>query len=367
MGLTIKQLAAQKAAEIKADAKAEADKVSKGALPATPSVTETAESKSRAVTTGFFKALASTNQAGMAEAQKAVRAEYKAKAQTIGTPDEGGILVPLTVDENIRTELDYISPIRRIARVISNAPARLQLPAASGGDAYWVDEADLIPETAVTFSVKELVPEKLASRIKGITMEFLQDAAINPSAQALLESQLAQKAALVENAAFVNGDGANKPFGFRSAAVTPASLAQAGAALAWGDLLALQFKLPSAQRNNGVYVMSSAALAKVLGLKDAQNRPLYINSITEGGASTLLGRPVFIVDEIPGNLGAGTDETEVWYGVFSDYVIGDRLGTTFDLGTSGDDFDRAQYTLRMLKRVGGVPTSNHFAKLTAVK
>jgi HK97 family phage major capsid protein len=365
--MTIKELAAAKAKELKAEAKAQAEKVSKGALPGTPSIKETEASKSKAITSGFFKALATQDHTAMAEAQKAIRAEYKAKAQTIGTPDEGGILVPITVDQNISTELDYISPIRRIARVISNAPARLQLPAASGGDAYWVDEAAVIPETEVKFSVKELVPEKLASRIKGITMEFLQDAAINPSAQALLESQLAQKAALVENAAFVNGDGANKPYGFRSSAVTPLSLAQAGATLTWGDLLALQFKLPSAQRNNGVYVLSSAGLAKVIGMKDAQGRPLYINSITEGGQSTLLGRPVFIVDEIPGNLGAGTNETEVWYGVFSDYVIGDRLGTTFDLGTSGDDFDRAQYTLRMLKRVGGVPTSNNFAKLTAVK
>ena len=73
-----------------------------------------------------------------------------------------------------------------------------------------------------------------------------------------------------------------------------------------------------------------------------------------------------IVDEIPTNLGGGSNASEIWYGVFSDYVIGDRLGTTFDLGTAGDDFNKAQYTLRMLKRVGGIPTSNQFAKLTGV-
>lgn len=363
MTKTIKEYVAEKAA---AAAKAKSQDQVPGAPSGAPTVTETDESKDREINKHFFTALATKDGAAMAEAQKSIREQYKAKAQTIGTADEGGILVPITVDANIRRELDYISPIRQIARVISNAPARLQLPAASGGDAYWVEEAALIPETEVKFSVKELVPEKLASRIKGITMEFLQDAAINPSAQALLESQLAQKAALVENNAFVNGDGANKPFGFRSSAVTPVTLAQAGASLTWSDLLALQFQLPTAMRNSGVYVMPSAALAKVIGLKDGQGRPLFVNSITEGAASTLLGRPVYIVDEIPANLGTGTNATEIWYGVFSDYVIGDRLGTTFDLGTSGDDFDRAQYTLRMLKRVGGVPTSNNFAKLTGV-
>ncbi|MBB0998293.1 phage major capsid protein [Dietzia maris] len=355
---------AEKAA---AAAKAKSQDQVPGAPGTAPTVTETEESKDREINKNFFTALATKNSVLMGEAQKSIRDQYRAKAQTIGTDDEGGILVPITVDANIRRELDYISPIRQIARVISNAPARLQLPAANGGDAYWVAEAATIPETEVNFSVKELVPEKLASRIKGITIEFLQDAAINPSAQALLESQLAQKAAMVENAAFVSGDGTNKPFGFRSTAVTPVSLDQAGSALTWADLLALQFKLRTAVRNQGVYVMASAALAKVVGLKDSQGRPLYINSVSEGAPATLLGRPLYIVDEIPANLGTGTDETEVWYGLFSDYVIGDRLGTTFDLGTSGDDFDKAQYTLRMLKRVGGVPTSNNFAVLRKVK
>lgn len=362
MTKTIKEYTAEKVA---AAAKAKSQDLVPGAVKGAPSVEETEDSKNATITTKFFQALASNGQ-GMGEAQKSIREQYSAKSQSIAVSTEGGILVPITVDQNIQQQLDYISPIRQIARVISNAPAHLQLPSASGGDAYWVAEQATIPETQIAFATKDLVPSKLASRIKGISIEFLQDVAINPSAQALLESRLAQKAALVENAAFVNGDGTNKPFGFRSAAVTPLAVAQAGAALAWSDLLAVQFKLPTAIRNLGVYVMPSSALAKVIGLKDTAGRPLYINSITEGAAATLLGRPVYIVDEIPTTGTNPNFVTEIWYGLFSDYVIGDRLGTTFDLGTSNDDFDKAVYTLRMLKRVGGVPTSNNFAKLTGV-
>ncbi|MDI9934692.1 phage major capsid protein [Rhodococcus sp. IEGM 1351] len=359
--LTIKQYAEKKLAEA---AKAKSQDVVVGGDA--PVVTETDESKSREINKSFFSALAGQDGAAMAQAQKSIRDEYKAKAQTIGTDSEGGILVPLTVDQNIQRQLEYISPIRQIARVISNAPAKLRLPSATGGAAYWVAEAATISTTAVTFASKDLVPEKLASIIPGITLEFLQDAAINPSAQALLESQLATKAALKENDAFVNGDGTDKPFGFRSSAVTPYSQTQAGAALAYGDLVALMFKLPTAYRNQGTFVMGSVALAKLIGMEDEQGRPLFIPSITEGAGGTLLGRPVVIVDEIPTNVGTGSNKTEIWYGVFSDYVIGDRLGTTFDLGTAGDDFNKAQYTLRMLKRVGGIPTSNNFAKLTDV-
>src|SRR5699024_5494727 len=137
----------------------------------------------------FFTALANKDASAMATAQKNIREQYAAKGQTIhgGTNgDEGGILVPITVDSNIQTQLEYISPIRQIARVISNAPAILQLPSASGGAAYWTAEAAEISTTSVKFAKKELKPEKLASVIPGITLEFLQDVAINPSALALL-------------------------------------------------------------------------------------------------------------------------------------------------------------------------------------
>lgn len=362
MKTTIKEYTAKKLAEA---TKVKSQDVVVGNVDA-PDITRSAEETARQMNKAFFSALATSDNGAMSNVQKSIREEYKAKAQTIGVDSEGGILVPLTVDQNIQKQLDYISPIRQIARVISNAPAKLRLPSATGGTAYWVAEAATISTTAVTFASKDLVPEKLASIIPGITVEFLQDAAINPSAQALLESQLATKAALVENLAFVSGDGTDKPWGFRSSAVTPTSVTQAGIALSYGDLVALLFKLPTAYRNQGTFVLNSVALAKLIGMEDEQGRPLFIPSITEAAGGTLLGRPVVIVDEIPSNVGTGGNKTEIWYGVFSDYVIGDRLGTTFDLGTAGDDFNKAQYTLRMLKRVGGIPTSNNFAKLVDV-
>lgn len=365
MKKTIKEYMAEKVAEA-------AKSKSKNQVPggSTPIATETEDSKNREINKNFFLSLANKDFQGMSTAQKNIREQYKAKAQTIGggtNGDEGGVLVPITVDTNIQTELEYISPIRQIARVISNAPAILRLPNASGGQAYWVEEAEDITDTAVTFATKELKPHKLASMVPGITAEFLQDVAVNPSALALLEKMLATKAALVENAAFTSGDGTDRPYGFRSSAVTPYSVDQAGATLDWTDFVSVQFKLPTAYRAQGSYVLPSAVLQKVISMKDEAGRPLFIPTVKDGVPGTILGRPVVIVDEIPSNLGSGTNESEIWYGVFSDYVIGDRLGTTFDLALDDGDFRKVQQSLRMVKRVGGVPTSNHFAVLRKVK
>lgn len=117
----------------------------------------------------------------------------------------------------------------------------------------------------------------------------------------------------------------------------------------WGDLVALKFKLPTAYRNLGVFVLPSAALKNFIGMKDSQGRPLFLDAITEAGGATLLGRPCYIVNEIPTPGTSPNFATETWYVLFSDYVIGDRLGAMFDLGTSNDEFDKTVYTLRMLK------------------
>lgn len=79
------------------------------------------------ITTAFFTALANRSGSLRDDVQRTIIDQYKAKAQTIGTSAEGGILVPITVDQNIQQQLDRISPMRQIARAISNAPAHLQL------------------------------------------------------------------------------------------------------------------------------------------------------------------------------------------------------------------------------------------------
>jgi HK97 family phage major capsid protein len=80
-----------------------------------------------------------------------------------------------------------------------------------------------------------------------------------------------------------------------------------------------------------------------------------------------MGRPIYVVDEIPANLGTGTNATELWFGVFKNYYIGDRGTLSVDYGTQGTDFAADKISLRVTKRVAGIPVlSESFAKLTGV-
>jgi HK97 family phage major capsid protein len=317
----------------------------------------------------FFTALATKDTQAMKAVEAEIAKDYKAKGQTVGTSNQGGILVPVTIAQSIQDKLEYVSPMRRIATVIPNMPAKLVLSTGSLPTVYWVDEGAPITESGVTFTQKTLTPNKLAGLDK-FTSEVLQDAAINPSIQNYVEDRFVLAMALKENDAFVNGDGTGKPFGFRSSAITPASVAQVGttaASLTYQDLVNLKYKLGTAYRETGTFVMPSAAVKLVEGLKDTSGRPIWRESIAANVPATLLGRPVELVDEIPSNLGAGTNATEIWYGNFKQYIIGDRGGLRVDLGTDADDFSRDKISLRIIKRVAGLPVGDYnFAKMTGV-
>lgn len=329
---------------------------------------EEAPKEDKELVSKFYKALASRDFGRMQDVQKEIREEYKAKGQTIGTDDEGGYLVPTTIASGIIDKLEYVSPMRRIANVISNMPARVRLTTGSLPTTYWVEEGAEITESDVTFAPKVLEPHKAAG-LDTLTSEFLQDAALNPSVQNYIEDRFVLSLALLENAAFVNGDGEGKPFGFRSDEITPTTVAQAGAGLTYRDLVALKWSLGAAYAERGTFALSPAAFALVEGMVDAAGRPLYRESVAAGVPATLLGRPVVVLDEIPGDLGSDTSETEIWYADFKNgYVIGDRGGLRVDYGTSDDDFARDQVKLRVIKRVAGRPVGDYnFAKLTGVK
>ncbi len=325
----------------------------------------------------FYLALASGDRAALAHSNEVVAKEYEArgiewqeKAQdigTIGSGTAGGVLVPTTVADSIVKQMFYISPIRQISTVIPNMPAQLQLPSENSlPTVYWVAEGATATDSGEVFAPNLLTPYKYMG-LDGFTSEIIADAATNPAIQNFVEGRFAVAMALFENQAFANGSGSAQPYGFRSSAITPNSVAQAGSGLVYDDVLALKYSLPTAYRELAVYVTSSAGAKALEDVKDNYGRPIWRDGLAEATPPTLLGRPVHIVDEIPSNLGTGTNATEIWYGYFKNYFIGDRGALRVDYGTNGNDFANDKISLRMAKRVAAMPViGTSFSKLTGV-
>ena len=318
---------------------------------------------------GFYKALAEHDTNALKGLQAEIANSYD--GQSAGVNADGGYLVPVELSDRIREQLVYISPIRSIATVISNMPAKLELPLEDAiPTTYWVGEGEAPTLSKSTFKKITLIPHKIGGFGK-FTYESLVDTAVNPDLQNFVADRFALSLTQKENEAFVNGDGSDKPYGFRSNAITPRTGAIADTTtgvLAYKDLVKAFYGVHPISRANGVWAMPTEAIEQVVGMTDLQGRPIYVPAVAENAPATLLGKPVYEVTEIPTNLGTGNDETEIWFGDFKNYIIGDREGMRINFGTTGTDLESDVISLVIFARVAGMPTyGDAFYKLTGIK
>lgn len=358
---TIKQLVDEEAAKL-------AKGLITGHEKAKQNVKElTSTEEAKALEDKWFKAFATKDVKALEDMQQEIVDDYAAKEQSVSANAgaDGGLLVPLSVEARIIERQYATSQLRQLATVLSGVTGKLQLNTEGDTvEAYWVAEGALATESTQKFGALTLDPQKAVGFAK-FTDEVLQKTSSNPSIRDFVVNRLAQAINRLEAAAFVSGDGVGKPEGFRNAAGVNA-LAQAGANLSADDLIKLYRKLPAQYRSQAAFLAPDSVLGVVDLLKDGSGR--YILDSFNGDVDTIKRRPVYTEAGIPTNLGVGTNESEVWFGDFSNYMIADGGGIRIDYGTEGDDFRRSKISVRLIKYVdGGIADAKALAKLTAVK
>lgn len=192
------------------------------------------------------------------------------------------------------------------------------------------------------------------------TGTLLEDAAVNIDQWIASEVELAF--AEQEGAAFVNGDGVNKPTGFLN--YTKAAEASwawdkigyvatgadgAFASSSPGDaLIDLVYALKAGYRQNGTFVMNRKTQAAVRKLKDADGQYLWSPPALAGARASLLTFPVVEAEDMPDIASAAY---AIAFGDFRrGYLIVDRIGVR----VLRDPYSAKPYVLfYTTKRVGG--------------
>jgi HK97 family phage major capsid protein len=148
--------------------------------------------------------------------------EVELKSFSGAVAADGGYAVPKEIDAIIDATLKGISPIRSIANVVRVGSAGYRkLVTQNGVTSGWASETATRPETA-TPTFNEIVPsfgELYAN--PAATQAMLDDASFD--VEGWLASEIATEFAKAEGAAFVNGNGTNKPRGFLAAPTAVAS------------------------------------------------------------------------------------------------------------------------------------------------
>ena len=285
----------------------------------------------------------------------------EAKALNITTPAEGGYLAPEETERVVQARLSATSPMRAIATVREIGAASFRKPVSLGGTgAAWVAETGARAETtspgltALDFPTAELYAMPAASQA------LLDDGVVD--VEAWLADEVEGAFAAQETAAFVTGDGANKPKGvlaYDMAAEASRAADEIGYVATGVDgafpasdpadvLLDLIYAPKQRYRARGRFVMNRSVVATVRKFKDADGNYIWQPSLEAGAPSTLMGYPVTEIEDMPA-IGAGA--FAIAFGDFAaGYLIVDRQG----LRVLRDPYSAKPYVLfYTTKRVGG--------------
>lgn len=286
---------------------------------------------------------------------------YEEKALSYGVDADGGYLVPDQTATEIGRRLALGSPIRSIAGIQAVSSSVYKKPfAVTGPIAGWANETDLRTETASPTLAEMQFPTMELYAMPAATSQLLDDSAVD--IDAWIAGEVEQAFAEQESAAFVNGDGINKPLGFlASPTVDEASWSWgnlgyvatgANGAFATSDasdsLVEAIYSLKAGYRQNANWVMNRSSQAEIRKLKDADGNYIWQPPATAGQPASLMGFPVVEAEDMPDIV---NDSLSIAFGDFQrGYLIVDRAG----IRVLRDPYSSKPYVLfYTTKRVGG--------------
>ncbi|MEO1780210.1 MAG: phage major capsid protein [Pseudomonadota bacterium] len=303
------------------------------------------------------KAFAAYVRGGDDDALRGLELEEKALAVS----GDGGYLVDPETAAAIQGVLTSAASIRQVSNVV-NVEATSYDVIVDHGDVGtgWSTETSTITETDTPQIERISIPLHELSALPKASQRILDDSAFD--IEGWLAERIADKFSRAEAAAFVSGDGIDKPTGFLTKPTIEndswswgslgyvATGADGGfSASAPADAIVdLVYALGARYRANGTFVMNSKTAGAVRKLKDADGRFLWSDGLAAGEPARLLGYPVLIAEDMPD---VATDSYAIAFGDFgAGYTVAERP----DLRILRDPFSAKPNVLfYATKRVGG--------------
>ncbi len=283
------------------------------------------------------------------------------KALSVTSGPDGGYLVPQPAESEILRRLAVISPIRSISTVQAISTSALRKAFSFSGPASgWVAEADPRPQSANQQIADMSFPAMELYAMPAATQTLLDDAVFD--IEQWIASEVETVFAEQEGAAFVNGNGVNKPTGFLNYTKAP------NATWTWGkmgyvttgaaggfaatnpsdSLLDLIYSLRAGYRQNSTFVMNRKTQSLIRKFKTATGEYLWEPPASLGANATLMNFPLIEAEDMPD---VAADSYSIAFGDFQrGYVVVDRRG----IRVLRDPYSSKPYVLfYTTKRVGG--------------
>lgn len=276
--------------------------------------------------------------------------EYK--ALTVGTDATAGNLAPAEYVEELIKVITEISPVRSVARVRQTSNKEIEVPSKTATfAAAWTAETGSRSETTGYTTSLNTIPTHELYALVDISSALLEDSVFNLEAEMNLE--FAEQFAKAEGAAFISGNGTNKPTGITDGSTVASGVTAASAsAITADEVLDLVHSLKADYAQNAAFMMNRATLGEIRKLKDTAGQYIFQTGFSgqAGLPNTIYGHPYVEAPDVA-DIATGTKPI-----IFGDYRRGYMIVDRVALSVLRDPYSQAssgnvRYIAR--RRVGG--------------
>lgn len=241
------------------------------------------------------------------------------RAQSVGTPADGGYLVPTGFVPNLVEVMKAYGPLNEggPATYLNTATGNSLLIPTTNSTAKGskVAENGAASEQALSFGQKQLDAYKYTSGVILVSNELMQDSAIN--LVDFITKSAGERLGRIANQELTIGDGVGDPEGIVTGSTAGVTAAGA-AAITYDDLINLEHSVDPSYWGNAGYMFNSATLGLLRKLKDADGRPLWTPSMIVGAPNTINGKAYYVNQDMAN---ATTGLISVLFGDFSKYTV----------------------------------------------
>lgn len=233
-----------------------------------------------------------------------------------------GAVIPDTIMNKVIDRVIEISPLYAAATKYA-VPGDITIPKIdrSSGDITVAFSAEFSTLTANGFKFGSItLSGHLAASLVLISKQLINNSKID--VVSIVINKLAEKIAVFIEDFLLNGNSDIQGSGIAGSMDSGNKLTVSTVAGITGDtLIDVQDKIPDAYQGGAFWIMNSTVRTKIRKLKDGQGNYLLVPDFQKGSGYTLLGKPVFVTDNLPTASAASSGDTILYYGDFSGLAV----------------------------------------------
>jgi HK97 family phage major capsid protein len=222
------------------------------------------------------------------------------RALSKATGAAGAFLVPTDLETAIIRAERFMGSIASLANVVdTDSGETLNIAVNSAhGAAVWTAESAALTPSDETFAQVALGAHKATRKII-VSSELLEDAAFD--LEGLLAQEFGESIGVLEETAYVNGDGSGKPTGIlpNITSITAATGAGNVTTFTYTAIATLVYTVPTQYRSGASFVVSDLAARNLRLLLDTTGQPLWATNVAAGAPDSFMGYPIYTHPDMP--------------------------------------------------------------------